>query len=325
MSFYFDLTTPLEKLLAKTSLESALLREFRNIGWELSPERARVRLTGPETHYYAADKALPAPVEFHSAFSSYLDVYLYHARKRQYCFAYDDVWTGYFIADHLTQCQHSGEPVRLIHLDDHTDMMSTLLVREGSGLKDLQADAIFDPLCTGQWVEAISNGSITIGNFLTALFYMPNDFQICHLNNFDTSDYQQYEVEAADKPSRLLKNISFATIHKRQAARKIRLGTYMGGNNPSRVVENFSNKNVMVHIDLDYFINDCNGNLDCKSQDIEGLRASASAKIVQFFDAINSNHIKVDLWIICTSPGFCSYLHWDWLIEAISEGIKAIN
>ena len=83
---------------------------------------------------------------------------------------------------------------------------------------------------------------------------------------------------------------------------------------------------VIVHVDLDYLINDFNGNpVTGYSLPNPDLTAVACSKLDSFFDAMSAIAPRVDRWIVATSPGFCSAFHWPWLLAQLEERIEALG
>ena len=54
------------------------------------------------------------------------DILSYISRSERIDICFEDSWTGYFIAERFEK-RRRGDNLTIIHLDDHTDMMATLL------------------------------------------------------------------------------------------------------------------------------------------------------------------------------------------------------
>ena len=76
--------------------------------------------------YHRVDPHLPKALERYGANLSLNEILHYRARHELFDLCFEDSWTSFFLADHLRETDASSAIV-LIHLDDHTDMMSTLL------------------------------------------------------------------------------------------------------------------------------------------------------------------------------------------------------
>ena len=92
---------------------------------------------------------------------------------------------------------------------------------------------------------------------------------------------------------------------------------------PESLLDRSSSDWTIVHIDLDYFINDFNGASRGPGYiPSPALRTMAAVKLDRFFVALAKADIQVDRWIIATSPGFCSAYHWEWLLREIERNIE---
>jgi hypothetical protein len=115
----------------------------------------------------------------------------------------------------------------------------------------------------------------------------------------------------------LIPDREFAGIRKKNGDWNDSSGTYRGGADVQRVLQDIPAGRIIVHIDLDYFINDFNGNIGTNFLPAsEGLPIEARRKMDRFFDGMRAANPIVDRWVIATSPGFCSAYHWE---NALSE------
>ena len=122
---------------------------------------------------------------------------------------------------------------------------------------------------------------------------------------------------------RLIPEKQFAAIAKRNSASPSVVGAYRAGSNPEEVLQKNSLGRTIVHIDLDYFINDFNGaSRGAAYIPDRKLRIKAEDKLKYFFDALINANIRVDRWIVATSPGFCSAYHWEWLLSSVGQNVK---
>ncbi|SAL78516.1 hypothetical protein [Caballeronia telluris] len=285
----------------------------------------RMLLCGTDLAHHEADPylhenadALPVRVrrEEHAGF---------HRSLPDYDLCLEDSWSGYFVARHVTT-HASTEPLVFVHLDDHTDMMSTLLTLAPNGLRDPASGARFDPRQPDDWSSAIRSGAIGIGSFVTALYYLPQPVHVVHLDHVTHSLYERYPVTRRSIAHPLLPHARFAAIHKRTRASSDQLGTYTHGCDPAHLLRAMPAGRLIVHIDLDYFINDYNGNAGAKPRcTVEQMRARAGEAMQTFFDEITRTGRTVERWIVATSPGFCSARHWNWLLDEIRRHIVTLK
>jgi len=319
------------------SLDPAFLRDFdpvrierrlehivRSNRFEVVLDACAFRILGPAVPYHAIDPFLPAGLTGLQKDLRMEHAQSFHACTTAFDLCLEDSWSGYFAAESLRDAL-PAEDVVFVHLDHHTDMMSSLLERRGDALVDPADGRIFDARSGVDWQKSIESGSIGIGSFVTTLFQLPNRLHVRHINDFVTSDYTTYRVVHATHSYPEIPGQSFATIRKRRDHPADAAGTYRGGCDPARVLEGMPPGRILVHIDLDYLINDFNGNpCDSGWLPAPAARIAAGRKLDAFFGALLAFELRIDRWIVATSPGFCSAYHWPWLLERIERGIEQV-
>lgn len=302
--------------------EQQIRQIVRSTRTELSEGEGAFRILGPDMSYHLADPRLGELLGRFEAGMSIARIGEYRTTRRLFDLCFEDSWTGFFAAAALQNVDQDDDVV-VIHLDDHTDMMSTLLQIDGDALIDPASGAAFCPEIPADWEGSIRSGCIGIGSFVTALFYLDRDVHVRHLNNLKTSTHEPCDVlpEACAYP--LIPSRKFAAIRKAKEGSSGRLGTYLGGSDASLVLQSTPSGHIIVHIDLDYFINDFNGNVGSQpSASVADQRCEAQRKIEHFFEVLSETVLRVERWIIATSPGFCSVSHWGWLLTSLEEKIS---
>lgn len=293
----------------------------RSVEIALDRREGGFRLLGPVAPYHDLDPHLPAVLRD----LKIDDPLTYRRRRPPFDFCLEDSWSGMFLAKWLEASGRVDELV-FIHLDDHTDMMSLFIEIVDGVLVDPATGRPFDAGTPADWAAAIHSGSLGIGSFVTALYYGEQKLHVRHLNNFETSTYQTYEVSRAELSFPEIPGKQFATIRKRRHVAGRLAGTYQGGIDPSQLLAELPAAPVVVHIDLDYFINDFNGNPRSGPYDPPpSLRRGAIEKMDAFFAALRRLDIRVERWIVATSPGFCSAVHWHDLLGALETRIAALT
>ena len=108
------------------------------------------RILGADTQYHDNDPYLCSALPGFTGETGLDGVRTFRERRKHFGLCFEDTWSGYFVAEN---CQLNGVPdaLILIHLDDHTDMMSTLLDRSGDRLVDPTTNAQFDPTSKDSW------------------------------------------------------------------------------------------------------------------------------------------------------------------------------
>lgn len=302
-------------------VEEQIRRIVRSTRAELDIGEAVFRLLGPDMSYHRADPELEALLAAFEPGPGVAGVGSYRATRERFDLCFEDSWSGFFVAAALQDASARDDLV-VIHLDDHTDMMSTLLRVDGDTLIDPARAAAFHPDRPEDWEACIHSGCIGIGSFLTALYYLDSSVHVLHLNNAaaGTDETQSVLREFCTYP--LIPGQEFAGLRIAGQAEGASLGTYLAGPDPAIVLGSPPSGRVVVHIDLDYFINDFNGNIGQRpAAPPAAQRLEAQRKMAAFFAALSASVAQVERWIVATSPGFCSIRHWQWLLDSLEERI----
>jgi hypothetical protein len=305
-------------------VQQEVRRIVRNVRFEILEPESALRLLGPDMYYHEFDPHLRAALQRFSPPISIDEILQYRCRKGPFHLCFEDSWSGYFIAEHLGHCQKRGNLI-IIHLDDHTDMMSTLLAYTNDGsLVDTTTGKTFDPQSPADWEMSIYSGSIGIGCFIVPFYFSDWRTHIRHINNADNASARNKSVFRALCSYDLIPNKRFASVRLSDLAEDAdAAGSYLASSRCEDVLHDLPCGEVIVHIDLDYFINDFNGNpREGNYRPPPGLIKAGRHKLRAFFDALCARKIRVDRWIVATSPGFCSAFHWYRLLKLIDQEIR---
>ena len=277
---------------------------------------------GPDLGYHVLDPYLPGVLQEFQHGMTLDDILSFRSERRLFDLCFEDTWSGYFLAEELDSTRDEGDLV-LVHLDHHQDMMPTLLVRSGDGLSDPTTLKHFDPAKRADWVAAIYSGSVGIGSFITPLYYGNRRVHVRHIHNHAASDGRTYEVAREFRSYAELPEMKFAALRKSRTDERDPVGTFSAGNEARAVLRDLPRGSVVVHIDLDYFINDFDGHPRTGPYyPPDRLRHDALAKMEAFFRGLREACPDVSRWVVATSPGFCSAVHWTWLLNEIEVRVR---
>ena len=124
----------------------------------------------------------------------------------------------------------------------------------------------------------------------------------------------------------LLPDVEFSSVDKVTGLHASRLGTYTASTSSADLVRRGQNGPMIVHVDLDYFINDFNGNIGQRpAGSVKESQARALSLLDELFSALRASGVTVERWIIATSPGFCAARHWTMLISELRQRIAAAS
>ena len=319
---------PLAPLFLRThgrqATEEAIRKVVCSVAFDLSEAENAIRLLGPEMSYHCADPYLPETLGTFCAGMGVADVASFRSSQSEFDLCFEDSWTGSFIARRMAEHRAAKEFV-LIHLDDHTDMMSTLLSVSGQQLIDPTSGAVFDPGSRSSWQAAIGSGAVNIGNYITPFFYSGCKVHVRHVRDA-IAESEPMCVVRRSREYELIPETQFAAIEMRGLPCDEGAGTYWSGSNPETLLRTMPNAWTIIHIDLDYFINDFNGASRGASY-VPGpeLRTIALEKMDRFFAAVQKRCPAIDRWIIATSPGFCCSCHWEFLLSELRRRIVEVR
>jgi hypothetical protein len=308
----------------REATESAIRRIVCSVKFEWLEQSHALRLRGPDMPYHSGDPYLEAFLQGFKQGLRIGDIVAFHSHEALFDLCFEDSWSGYFIADRIRD-QRTEEAVVLIHLDDHTDMMSTLLTSTNGAIGDCMLGTQFDPAKRRDWEQSIHSGCVGIGNFITPLYYSRHRVHVRHLNS--KGPIQQLPVEVFREPVRyaLIPDMEFAGLRKGDAVTEAGAGTYGVATDARSILADLPLGKTVVHIDLDYLVNDFDGNARgaAEYRPDDSLALAGRDKLDRFFEALNRADCPVDRWIVGTSPGFCSALHWPWMLREIENHIAA--
>jgi len=317
--------------LSNEEICQALLPLIRSNIYRVDQRRRALEIDGPDVSHQLIDPDLAVGLRWLGIATDAESRLNFCEERPRFSLALEDSWCGVFLARHLFTLQ-DDEPLTIIHLDDHTDMMSTLLAVESAAdgslvLQDSLSGAAFDPASTADWCSAIASGAITIGSFLTPFFAIDRVVEVFHLKaDLETAETFAVAPRAVDHD--LLAGYQFHAIE---------LAASAAGANPKRLYRRSNdahelladladNRRTAIHIDLDYFLNDYNGNAwQVGEINMAAMRDCALNRLDHFFSALNRSGANIACWMIGVSPGFCSARHWRFLIEEIERRIADLE
>lgn len=308
-----------------SGLRRDLERLLGSTAFEIDPELTRLRLRGADTRYHALDPELAATVRgwgLHDPGA----IATYRRETPHFALCLEDFWTGWFLADCLSRWS-AVEPLVLLHLDDHADMMPTLLQEAPHGhVRIPGADATFDAASPSDWEAAIALGAVTIGNHLTPLVHHAAGRAGVHVRHLRPSpDPDWAGVPRGMRPVfrsyDLVPGPGFAAVEPVRGDSNV---TYLETADTRAWLSDLPRGSVIVHIDLDYFLNDFNGNPGSMPISLTNAdRRMVTCRMTRAFAALTETRRPVERWIIATSPGFCAARHWDWLLSELAPRIRA--
>lgn len=311
---------PLRVRLAggRGATREALSAVMGSTAFDLAPDAGSLLMLGQDRRHHALDPWLGDGLARLGIGPDAIPTFRRRGARFDLCL--EDSWSGWFLAPTLASLARD-ESLVLLHLDDHTDLMPTLLVREASGATiDPATGRAFDPRVPQDWELAIGSGAVTIGSWLTALVAagkgtLPT-IHVRHLRPAGASIFPASQMlRSGTVRHPLLPGHAFVAATGGGPPR----GTFRTGADPAESLADLPAGPLVVHVDLDHFVNDFNGNPG--TAPTEPDRAAVLGRMDRFFAALRSTRRPVRQWIAAASPGFCCASHWPWLVAALAARI----
>lgn len=170
----------------------------------------------------------------------------------------------------LTWCEWAAraktlptDPITILHLDDHRDLMSPRLAIEGDEIVDMITDDPFDVLDPASVLSACNSGAVGMGSFLTPfLLAFPNS-DVRHLcQPPKIQGTQDWSFSAAVERDDLLRPGVARPSIALEAAHGTGPGRYRTTNDLEAWLADIDDGPILLHVDMDYFNNRYDGDGD---------------------------------------------------------------
>jgi hypothetical protein len=220
----------------------------------------------------------------------------------------------------------ADEPITILHLDDHRDLMSPRLAYQVDGLIDMITGAPFDVRDPASVLAACESGAVGMGSFLTPfLLAFPNcDVrQLCQPPKVDgTPDWSiapsvekdDLLVPGADRPAIALQPLG-----------ESRAGRYRATNDLQDWLADIGPGPVLLHVDMDYFNNRYDGDGDWI--DRRRKHDPTLEEVLSHVDEVTDAMRRADLVdriqdaAVAFSPGFFPAEMWQPAEARLREGL----
>jgi len=311
---------------ARTEAEIRSL--FASTAFELVPGRDRVRMRGQDRTHHRADPDLPQGAAAWGVTGD-RGIGAYRTRRPAHGLTFEDSWSGWVFAETLAELG-PREPVVVIHLDDHRDLMPTLLDRGTAGdLVNPATGRVFDAASRADWASAIATGAVNIGNWLSAFVLGaigPAAGRAVHVRHL----HPEAGSSAAMAPCTLVPDVVSPGILPDHAFARIATAppqgrhagtasTFRASSDIGTALACLPEGRVLLHVDLDYFHNDFNGNIGQQAGARDIAATGGAGRLASVLDHLAAAGRPVADAVVATSPGFCACGRWPDLTGRIAE------
>lgn len=313
--------------LRTSELDKRLAYHFASTAHEIASDRRSVRLLGQDRSHHLADRELLERIGDYGLNDS-AEIGTFRTRVGPMALTFEDSWSGWFIAKTLARMS-DGEPLVVLHLDDHRDLMPSLLCKDARGaVVNPVTQTVFNPSSEADWELAIATGVVNIGTWLTALVIgasCAKSGRCVHVRHLHPEGGSS-KVSALRtlRPEfhrhRLFHDLSFGQVTFAPGCDARHGSTFQASSDLCDLMHDLPEGRVIMHIDLDYFVNDFNGNTD-RAPDMPSsdLSEDTVGRVAQLEEAIALLDGRIEDVIVATSPGFCAARHWAYLVSRIRE------
>lgn len=257
------------------------------------------------------------------------DINDFFIADNQLSFCFSESWISFLWYSFCSKNNYYPKKLTILHIDDHSDLMSPFLSHNGDSYTDMLTGKSVDFDEISSLMCAVESGAITIGSCLTPIVYNTEIIKIVHIKqNITTSkdrivkDTFHDDIPSISGDNRIC--ISFGNEPLDNENQYIRTSSLNRAKN-----EINSGEEVFVHIDMDYFNNRYNAStsweyeLNRHDPDIE-LQKIKITELCDFLEDINSR-VSIMHVAIGISPSFYPCEFWIVGMSFLLEKLKKIG
>lgn len=255
---------------------------------------------------------------------SVCDVSSFYILKDKVSLCLSENWIPYLLSRMVIDRQMYKVNTAIIHVDDHSDLMSPYISYYNTSLYDMLTGKEVILGESNSISAAVKSGAITIGSMLTTALYSFVNANVYHLK-YNSS-------EGKKSICRCTTTDTFFGKEERRIS--VILSDFSKGENyyyitpnPKSIVHQLSNEeNCILHIDMDYFNNRFNGSTSWSTENYHNNpsiceqkhRMDELCQSVKDIDAI----IPINYVLIGVSPSFYPCEYWNCGLEYLINNLK---
>ena len=251
----------------------------------------------------------------------------------------DDAWTLFAWSRWLSERRKAGrspDEVVVIHVDDHTDMMTPRIGGDGSGWRNLfsgESFSVFDPQSVA---SAVAGGAVGIGSFFAPFLHEIPRVLIRHLSQSAAlvDDGREQLLLRQTVPDTVLQPGCLRPSIGRRAATSSGgqddvAGAYRFSRNVAWSFSDLPDCPVLLHIDMDYFNNryDRDSDWPVRASRLDPGEGEILDKIDEVFAALGEYGIagRIENAAVALSPGFFPSEFWAAGVERVAHHLSALG
>lgn len=192
------------------------------------------------------------------------DVGSFYIEGQQSFFCLLESWIAYGWSKFMSETRYRPDNLTIIHLDDHTDLMSPQISVDNGRCIDMLTRNIVSFSDPESVKNAVQSGAITVGSMMTPLIHYIENVDVLHLMQ-QVESTSRYINKSTDpdtildpRQKRISINFTDGPANKRE-----KNNIYLKTPHFSEIIQNINPEtDIFLHIDMDYFNNRFNGSTD---------------------------------------------------------------
>ena len=297
------------------------------------PEGWEIDLNWPSTADYFVDPCIEKGLAWWRPGSAISEVHMQVSYTPRGQLSLNDAWTLYSWSNWLAdrrKCGHAIAEVVILHVDDHTDLMTPRLTFQEDGLEDAISGRTFDIYEPESVRSAILSGAVGVGSFMSPFIHAFPQVHLRHLSQTaPDEDAQDFALVAESIPDTLLNTNAFRPAIGISKS----VGAYAGHYRLTRKLTSWLSElpdaPVLLHVDMDYFNNRYNGDSDWETRvrkhdpDLTEILPA----IDKLFSAINDAGVasRIENVTVALSPRFFPAELWPRSIDRMQEHLAVLG
>lgn len=236
-------------------------------------------------------------------------------------------WLPYAYAVINSKKHINSDHLTIIHVDDHSDLMSPFIYSNNNSYYNLITKDCIDFNDALSVKRAVESGAITIGSMLTPIIYSTKKAEIFHIKHNQTN--QRKSIVKSRTRDDILNTNNRIAINYADDYNKHR-NKYILTSDWEYVIKNITaNTDCLLHIDMDYFNNRFNASTsweeDDERHDLSFLQQTILMdRLIASIEKL-MGIVDIKCILIGISPSFYPVEYWKLGLEYLITGLKKIG
>jgi hypothetical protein len=242
-----------------------------------------------------------------------------------------DTWTLHSWSDWIARSGlRPGNPLTILHVDDHRDLGAPRLFQRGGGFADAITGQSFDLAKPDTVRAAIESGAVGMGSFLTAVLHRHPQADVRQLGQAPkVTSTVDCAFELGTQPDDLLEPGALRpSVTLRPTAAGTGPGRYRTTDDPESWAENVGPAPILLHIDMDYFNNRYDGDGDWRERPaiLDPELDEVLLQVDRLTAALRDAGLvsRIEDAVIAFSPGFFPAELWEAADARLQRGLEEL-